>query len=408
MRILHINSLSSPDQVGGAELLVENLARNQAGLGHVTAIASLSATVQAPFMRDDVHIYRIGYTTPFFILDWSRQSAWKKKLYKFAVQADIRMVLRMAKVIDSFRPDVINTHSLSELSPLLWPMIGAKGIKLVHTLHDFTSMCTNGSLFHDGHICSGTSLKCRAFSWFHRLCEGSVNAVAAVGTDVLTRHIQAGFFRHIAKTNRHVIWNPIEPPNVSRPDITPRREKTLRFGYLGRLESAKGADFLLDTVAHLPQSGWSLLMAGRAPDGGARYKDKAAGLPVDLPGFVNIDTFFDQIDCLIVPALWPEAFGRTVAEAYLRGIPVIGSNLAGIAEQVKTVDPKCLFEPGDTAELLRLMNGMMALPDSCATAVPDKTEFSKRVDPVMIARNYISVYSQILHPTDTPIQNAHI
>lgn len=61
---------------------------------------------------------------------------------------------------------------------------------------------------------------------------------------------------------------------------------------------------------------------------------KTAGLPVEFPGYVEANNFFAGIDCLIVPPLWPEAFGRTVAEAILRGVPVIGANLAGVAEQI--------------------------------------------------------------------------
>ena len=51
----------------------------------------------------------------------------------------------------------------------------------------------------------------------------------------------------------------------------------------------------------------------------------AQGLPVEYVGFVERDDFFDRIDCLIVPSVWPEAFGRTVTESYMRGVPVIGN-----------------------------------------------------------------------------------
>ena len=47
MRILHLSSLYAPEQVGGAELMVETLARTQAGLGHAVAVACASRRVGA-------------------------------------------------------------------------------------------------------------------------------------------------------------------------------------------------------------------------------------------------------------------------------------------------------------------------------------------------------------------------
>ena len=62
---------------------------------------------------------------------------------------------------------------------------------------------------------------------------------------------------------------------------------------------------------------------------------------------MEIDSFFEDIDCLIVPPLWPEAFGRTVSESYLRGVPVLGSKLAGVAEQIGDDQEDWLFQPGN-------------------------------------------------------------
>lgn len=284
MRILQITSLFSPDRVGGAEIFVEDLARGLADKGHTVAVAAISREQQMPEQRDGFAIHRLGHTTPFFIGDWRQQPEWKRKYYKIAVQLDPRLVRRLARVIDELQPDVVNTHSLSELTPLIWPMIRKRGIPLVHSLHDFTSMCTNGSLFHDGHICDGSSKKCRAFSYLHRRCQCSVDAVAGVGRDIVERHVRAGFFTHVPESRRTVIWNAISPPDAPKP-CTARAPGApvapLVFGYLGRIEAAKGADLLIEALRFLPSQGWRLVMAGRAPDGieasfAARAQTKSA------------------------------------------------------------------------------------------------------------------------------------
>lgn len=400
MRILQITSLFAPDRVGGAEIFVEDLARGLADKGHTVAVAAISRKEQAAEQRDGFAIHRLGHTTPFFIGDWGQQPEWKRKYYKIAVQLDPRLVRRLARVIDDFRPDVVNTHSLSELTPLIWPMIRKRGIPLVHSLHDFTSMCTNGSLFHDGHICDGSSKKCRAFSYLHRRCQCAVDAVAGVGHDIVERHVRAGFFTHVPENRRTVIWNAISPPASPQPRLPRAPGEPLVFGYLGRIEAAKGADLLIEALRLLPSQGWRLVMAGRAPDGIEFYRQKTVGLPVTFPGYVEADHFFAGIDCLIVPPLWPEAFGRTVAEAILRGVPVIGANLAGIGEQIGADRPERLFTPGNAAELAARMAEAMRNPAMLQETAETRERIRQGVAPEGVVAAYEKLYSDVRKTED--------
>ena len=399
MRILQITSLFSPDRVGGAEIFVEDLARGLADKGHTVAVAAISREQQMPEQRDGFAIHRLGHTTPFFIGDWRQQPEWKRKYYKIAVQLDPRLVRRLARVIDELQPDVVNTHSLSELTPLIWPMIRKRGIPLVHSLHDFTSMCTNGSLFHDGHICDGSSKKCRAFSYLHRRCQCAVDAVAGVGRDIVERHVRAGFFTHVPESRRTVIWNAISPPDAPKPCTARAPGAPLVFGYLGRIEAAKGADLLMEALRFLPSQGWRLVMAGRAPDGIEAYQQKTAGLPVEFPGYVEANNFFAGIDCLIVPPLWPEAFGRTVAEAILRGVPVIGANLAGVAEQIGPERQERLFAPGNAAELAARMAEAMRNPAMLTETPETRERIRQGVAPEVVVAAYEKLYSDVRSST---------
>ncbi len=395
MRILQVTSLFSPDRVGGAEIFVEDLARGLAEKGHAVAVAAISRKQEAVELRDGFAIHRLGHTTPFFIGDWEQQPGWKRKYYKIAVQLDPRLVRRLAAVIDDFRPDIVNTHSLSELTPLIWPMIRKRGISLVHSLHDFTSMCTNGSLYHDGHICDGSSKKCRTFSYLHRRCQCAVDAVAGVGRDIVERHVKAGFFTDVPENRRVVIWNAITPPASQGERIPRRPDEPVVFGYLGRIEAPKGADLLMEALRLLPTQGWRLVMAGRAPGGIEAYRQKCADLPVEFPGYVDADSFFAGIDCLIVPPLWPEAFGRTVAEAILRGVPVIGANLAGVAEQIGRDRPERLFTPGNAAELAARMTQAMRTPSLLKETSETIERISQGVAPERVVAAYETLYADL-------------
>ncbi|WP_436449805.1 hypothetical protein, partial [Enterococcus faecium] len=85
-RILHLSSLYPPEQIGGAELMVETLARSQADLGHAVAVACAARQVAEPAVQDGVTVYRTGYGTPFHILDWPERGRLDRIRYKLAAQ----------------------------------------------------------------------------------------------------------------------------------------------------------------------------------------------------------------------------------------------------------------------------------------------------------------------------------
>ncbi|MCJ2049725.1 glycosyltransferase family 4 protein [Methylobacterium sp. J-070] len=390
MRILHLSSLYPPEQVGGAELMVETLARSQAGLGHAVAVACASRQAEAPRLQDGVTVYRSGYGTPFHILDWPERGRLDRLRYKLATQWNRSTLARMADAVKDFAPDLVNTHSISELSPGVWPMLRRLGVPVVHTLHDFTSLCTNGAMARHGEACAGQHLKCRVYAGPHRHCQRAVTAVAAVGTDILDRHVDAGFFGTVPAALRRVIWNPIPPgPPPNRPPRAPGAPVT--FGYLGRIEPSKGSDVLLDACRRLPAQGWRLAVAGRAVDGLDRYRALADGLPVSFVGYAERDAFLDGIDCLVVPPVWPEPFGRTVAEAYGRGVPVIGTAVGGIGEQVGY--GPWLVPPGDAPALAAAMARIVAEPGRLAEGLDRAAVIRAETDPAAVAAAYLDLYA---------------
>lgn len=392
MRILHLSSLYAPEQVGGAELMVETLARTQAGLGHAVAVACASRRVEAPSLQDGVRVYRTGHGTPFHSLDWPRHGRLDRLRYKLATQWNRHTLVQMEAAIRDFAPDVVNTHSISEITPAVWPMLRRLGIPVVHTLHDFTSLCTNGAMARHGRACAGQHLKCRLYAAPHRLCQRAVAAVAAVGTDILDRHVAAGFFADVPAPLRRVIWNPIAAggPSMRRPR---RPGDPVVFGSLGRIEPSKGTDVLLEACRRLPPEGWRLVVAGRAADGLERYRALAEGLPVTFVGYADKDAFLDAIDCLVVPPVWPEAFGRTVAEAYGRGVPVIGTAVGGIGEQVGP--GPWLVPPGDAPALAAAMARLVAAPDRLPEGLSRAGAVRDGTDPVAVAVAYLDLYAAV-------------
>jgi glycogen synthase len=391
MRILHISSLYHPDQIGGAEVMVSVLAETQAAKGHEVAVVCASRNEEPPFVENGVVVYRTGFGTPFFILDRPERSQFDWMRYKVAALLNGYAAKKVAAAIRHFRPDIVNSHSLSELPPQIWPIAKNFGASVVHTLHDYKSVCTKGTMFRNGEVCGAQHFKCRFLSYLHYRSQFSVDAVTGVGTEILQRHLDAGLFLRVPENLRRVIWNPIDPPSRVRNRVLVSGEDVV-FGFLGRIEESKGADILLEACRKLPPGGWKLLFGGRAVDGLEKYRALAAGLPVDFLGFVNRDDFFDKIDCLVMPAIWPEPFGRTVAESYARGVPVIGSQIAGVEEQIGAQQIDWLFAPGDTTALARIMLALIGNRASLLERSPNMESLVARTTPVNVAESYLDLY----------------
>jgi glycosyltransferase involved in cell wall biosynthesis len=107
----------------------------------------------------------------------------------------------------------------------------------------------------------------------------------------------------------------------------------LVFGYLGRIVPEKGVHVLIDALS-ATGSNWKLNVAGAGPeDYLIDLKRRAAGR-VHFQGWTAPGDFFDKVDVLVLPSLWPEPAGRTILEAYQHRIPVIVTNRGGMPELV--------------------------------------------------------------------------
>lgn len=130
----------------------------------------------------------------------------------------------------------------------------------------------------------------------------------------------------------------------------------LRIAFFGRLEPIKGPDLLIRAVRSLPDASLELHLYGIAQgEAGTGYlsglKKLAAGDPrITFFPAVSTDRTVEVLrgyDLLAVPSRWLETGPLVVLEAFAAGVPVLGSNLGGIAELVQ-----------------HQVNGLLLAPDS--------------------------------------------
>jgi len=67
-------------------------------------------------------------------------------------------------------------------------------------------------------------------------------------------------------------------------------------------------------------------------------------------------------DCLLMPSICIEPFGRTTIEAFAVGTPVLGSRIGGTVEIINDGVDGYFFEPGDAADLAMKVRRFFGLP----------------------------------------------
>jgi glycosyltransferase involved in cell wall biosynthesis len=131
-------------------------------------------------------------------------------------------------------------------------------------------------------------------------------------------------------------------------------DENFAIGHMGAFTAEKGQDIAVSAAARLRESvpAARLMLAGEGPLMPAiRAQLEREGGRVTLLGFVSDRAkFFTALDVFVMPSL-AEAWGLAALEAMAHGVPVIASNVGGLAEIVTPNEGGCLMPPGDATAL---------------------------------------------------------
>ncbi|MFQ5480763.1 MAG: glycosyltransferase family 4 protein [Thermodesulfobacteriota bacterium] len=144
----------------------------------------------------------------------------------------------------------------------------------------------------------------------------------------------------------------------------PKKEKKIRFGYTGSIVPHKGVHVLVEAFSGLGKEyndKAELKIYGNLtwfPDYTARLRAAVKGSEVRFMGAFehkDISKVLSGIDVLVVPSIWFENSPLTIHEAFISGLPVITSNLGGMAELVRDGVSGFVFTTGEAASLREKM-----------------------------------------------------
>ena len=186
---------------------------------------------------------------------------------------------------------------------------------------------------------------------------------------------------------------PVEPGHSISP-------KGLRFVYMGRISEIKGLHLLLQALNNIRPRNWTLDIYGQV--GEVDYEEKCRKLarknkeniffraPVAPEEVLGI---LQQYDAMICPTIIEEMVGLVVMEAFAVGIPVIGSDSKGIAEQVTNGVNGLLFKSGSADSLVKLLKKVLDDPEMLNML---KQNIQIPLDFNVVAKQVFDTYTTIL------------
>jgi glycosyltransferase involved in cell wall biosynthesis len=321
----------------------------------------------------------------------------------------------VAKLIDCRRPDVLHaTNTFPLISPSVCAIAHRRGVAVVQALRNYRLLCANSYLMRDGQPCE--ACVGRAIPWpaIRHGCYRESAAASAVVAAMQVTHRLLGVWRNrvdafftlteFARQKFIDAGLPADRVHVKHNSVSPDPGVGLGAGgyvaLVGRLSPEKGIKTAL-AAWRLDPTLPPLTVVG---DGPLRDEVKSAASldpRIILRGEVSnaeAQEIIKNATALLMPSLWYETFGRTIAEAFAAGIPVIASRLGAMAELVDDGATGRLFAPGDARDLAHSIAHVVGLPplEHQALGRRARDAYERRFTP---SRNYsrlIEIYDLAL------------
>lgn len=406
MRILQVIHDYLPLHAAGSEIYTAHLCAALRKAGHDVAVFTCEE-------RRDLEQYalteRVFEDVPVF------EAIYNRIYHDLSEQwDDPQMGQVFDGVLERFAPDLVHVQGLQFVGGVsALKAAAARGIQVVMTLHEYWWLCSRSGLMYDltGHPCERAEpAQCAACvdiypidrerwsdaacsdayadlgdrRWFARALEQRVADMAAA-QDLVSKFIAPSRFlgeRFVASgfPREQVVVADYGFPAPAPVTATPAG-RPLRVGTVGTLSDYKGVEVVGRAVAAtgLGPDRLQVSIHGHLdwfPEVAARLGAIAEVTPaLTLAGpFAPADreAVFAELDLLIVPSLWWENSPLTIHEAFQRGVPVLTSDLGGMAELVER-GGGLTFAPGDhdaLAALLVQLAGDPSQVDALAATIP--------------------------------------
>jgi glycosyltransferase involved in cell wall biosynthesis len=298
------------------------------------------------------------------------------------------------RLLEQVQPDVVHLHHYYQVGvelPLLIRRVLPQAA-IVMTLHEFLAICLQSGQMLDGrgHLCmrSAPTACAECVGWpvertfaredYVRRALAEVDAFVTPSHFAQARYVDWG----LPEADVSVIPNVLELSG--RQSRLPRRldQPGLRLAFVGQHTPFKGLDVLVSAVESVERTDPGALASVDVYGAGSErfgesFHDRIMERLADAAPLIrtrgayqqdDLADILDGVDAIVVPSTWWENSPVVIEEALGRRVPVICSDIGGMAEKVRDGVDGWHFPAGNASSLARLIvdlsrRGSLALPD---------------------------------------------
>ncbi len=375
MKILHINNFFTKE--GGAEKVMYETALLFKEKGHEIFFF---ATDKQPYFEKN---YEYAVFFPKFI-DYSAISKIQRIKHLFRPFYNFEAEKKLDKYIKKIKPDIVHCHNIYyHLTPSVLNICKKHKIPTVMTIHDIRLMCPACTLlFKADNYCEkelcigGNPMHCvincckdknliasyvvafeNCFKTIHKLYD-NISCFICTTNPVLELAERAG----IKKQKLALI--PLFLNNKYF-EISSDFSNKGYLLYCGRIIKDKGLDFLLQTMAKLPDIKLHIVGTGDEKTNLEKLKQDLNLDNVEFFNYLSGKELEEQYkNCLatIMPSKLFETFGLSSLESFAYGKPVIANKRGGISDIVNEKNG-IFYEYGNTKSLLNAIKMLHKTPE---------------------------------------------
>jgi len=262
------------------------------------------------------------------------------------------------QVLKEEKPDVVHTHNLMGVGFLIPRVIRSLGIHHIHTVHDVQLVEPSGIILKTKEKSwRYAGLPTKLYTCVMKRLMGSPDVVISPSKFLKSFYEERGFF---PKSTFVVVRNPMTISDYGQTMSDYETSPSTRFLYLGQVEDHKGIVFLAQVFKQFFEI-YRNVQLHIVGDGSAmahvqHIAEGCAG--IILHGRVGRDALpalFAHTDVTVVPSLCYENSPTVIFESFSFGVPVLASNIEGIAELIDQGENGWTFEAGDMQDVQEKM-----------------------------------------------------
>lgn len=342
MKILFFHSV--PDVYGASRSLLRLTAQLSEGGHQILVVLPGDGPLSCLLKRAGVNV---TYVPELMIIERERSPQFFGGLAR-KVRSCPASIIRVARIVKSFRPDCIHTNT----SLIVAPALVAKWKRIPH-------------VWHVREIFSDFPKLWVFYQWFMYFFSDVIICVSQA--------VAAQFNPVIRKRAVEVIYNGFprrEFENVSNERVRAFRDRFglnghVLVGLVGRIKiGRKGQDVFVRSAALLKKEFPEVrfLCIGSPFPGNECHLDRLMQIVGEVglrdvfvyTGDVeDVKAAYASLHVSVVPSVLPESFSGVVIESMAMGKPVVGSSIGGTVEQIDDGVTGFLVPPGDSEALAR-------------------------------------------------------